>query len=79
MYSYIGAIENNLTASDKKLLSRIWAPTAVGRPPDFACRAMCVTREGEIRVYGMIDKKHHIDEGTRIYLSSKDAGLSWKR
>lgn len=57
-------------------MSRRWW----GVPPRDACKHMCVTDEGEIRVYGVDKEQAEPDaEGVRVYLSSTDCGLSWKK
>ncbi len=64
-----------LTASDRALLSSIYEPTVVGVPPAAAVRDMCRCEDGEIRHYGW---KMVGGEKRRVYISSRDEGLSWK-
>lgn len=64
-----------LTPGDRELLADIVAPTVVGVPPAAAVRDLCRCADGEIRHYGwkMVDGRKR-----RVYLSSRDEGLSWK-
>lgn len=64
-----------LTPSDREILASIVEPTVVGVPPAAAVRDMCRCADGEIRHYGwkMVDGKKR-----RVYISSRDEGLSWK-
>ncbi len=78
MHHYIKQIENNLSESDKQLLQRIYAPQVVAIPPADASRSMCVTEDGEIRIYGALHKQSPTDVGTPVYIASRDGGLSWK-
>ena len=57
------------------MLASIFEPTVVGVPPAAAVRDMCRCADGEIRHYGwkMVDGKKR-----RVYISSRDEGLSWK-
>lgn len=55
-------------------LKDVFAPVVVGVPPTFAVRDLCVTADGEIRHYG---KALVGGEVTRVYLASRDNGLSW--
>ena len=68
-------IWGGLTESDRELLSSIVEPVVVGVPPAAAVRDMCRCADGEIRHYGwkMVDGKKR-----RVYISSRDEGLSWK-
>ncbi len=65
----------DLTASDREMLADIVEPTVVGVPPAAAVRDMCRCADGEIRHYGwkMVNGKKR-----RVYISSRDEGLSWK-
>ncbi len=78
MNYYISAMEKNLNAEDKTILKSIFEPQVVTVPPSDACRNMCVTPDGEIRIYGAVNKKEPEDIGTPVYISSRDCGLSWK-
>lgn len=78
MNNYLKIIEENLSDNDKALLERIYAPEVVTIPPCDASRSMCVTPDGEIRIYGAFGKTHPEDVGNMVYSSSKDCGLSWK-
>lgn len=78
MNYYLNKMKKQLTSEDKKLLKGIYEPQVVTVPPSDACRNMCVTPDGEIRIYGAINKKEPEDVGTPVYISSKDCGLSWK-
>lgn len=64
-----------LTASDREMLADIVEPTVVGVPPAAAVRDMCRCADGEIRHYGW---KMVNGEKRRVYVSSRDEGLSWK-
>ncbi len=75
---YRASLEKRLTDEDKRLLKRIYAPQVVAVPPEDASTSLCVTDDGEIRIYGARDKKEPDDVGTLGYISSADAGLSWK-
>ena len=66
MHHYIKQIENNLSESDKQLLQRIYAPQVVAIPPADASRSMCVTEDGEIRIYGALHKQSPTDVGTPV-------------
>ena len=56
-------------------LSDIFAPTVVAVPPADAVSDLCRTADGEIRHYGwqMLG-----GEKRRVYIASRDEGLSWK-
>ena len=56
-------------------LSDIREPTVVGIPPMYAGVDLCRTQDGAIRHYGW-----QMDGGKkiRVYIESKDEGLSWK-
>ena len=56
-------------------LSDIFAPTVVAVPPAAAVSDLCRTADGEIRHYGwqMLG-----GEKKRVYIASRDEGLSWK-
>ena len=78
MFSYLCAMKNNLSDGDRHLLSAVYAPQVVAVPPCDASRSVCVTADGEIRIYGITGKKEPDDAGELVYLSSRDCGLSWK-
>ncbi len=78
MKDYLQAMENRLSDDDKTLLSSIWAPCVMAVPPENAWRSLCVTPDGELRCYGVINKTKFTDPGQRIYIRSRDGGLSWK-
>ena len=78
MKSYIDAIKENLTEDEKTVLKSYYEPKVVTVPPSDACMNMVVTQEGEIRIYGAVNKKEPEDIGTPVYISSKDGGVSWK-
>ena len=78
MKYYLQNMEARLSAEDAAYLQSIYAPTVVCLPPCDACRALAVTEDGEIRIYGARGKKQPDDEGEYIYAYSTDAGLSWK-
>lgn len=79
MKSYLEAIKRNLTEEDKEFLLSIYEPTVVAVQPADANRGLCVTEDGEIRIYGVMGKKEPDDEGYPVYIASRDCGLSWKR
>ena len=78
MAAYLDVMANRLTADQKDMLQRIWAPTVVGTPLSDSRRDVCILPDGEIRSYGMLyAQKHFGQEGQTAYLSSTDCGLSW--
>ena len=81
MESYLNILERNLTANDQRLLKEIYAPKVVGIPPEDSRRSLMVMPDGEIRCYGITNKKnpYNHEDGDIIYLSSRDCGLSWKK
>ncbi|MBR3943364.1 MAG: exo-alpha-sialidase [Clostridia bacterium] len=78
MYHDLKLMESKLSAQDKKRLKSIYAPQVVTIPPMDANRNMCVTPDGEIRIYGAENKVEPNDIGTLVYIASNDCGLSWK-
>ncbi len=78
MSDYIKVLQNSLSDEDKKLLKRIYEPTVVCYPPHYAGYFLCVTDDGEIRYYSVIDKNEYADNKQRVYFASRDCGLSWK-
>lgn len=74
----IEAMKTLLSEEDEFFLKQIYEPKVVTIPPCDACRNMCVTVDGEIRIYGAINKKSFDDVGDLVYISSADCGLSWK-
>lgn len=80
MFEYLNKIENRLTDDEKRQLSDIFAPKNVAIPDEDPFRNLCVTDEGNIRFYGVYNKKSVFDtECERCYIESADGGLSWKR
>ncbi len=81
MYSYIEKIASLMSEEDRREYDRIWAPRVVTVSPYYARRNMCVMPDGELRLYGICDKTdiRVEDSGRRIYMASRDGGLSWKR
>ena len=67
----LSAIESLMTEGEKRRLQKIWAPRVVAHSPSNAGMDLCVMPDGEIRHYGKQD-------GERIYIASRDGGLSWK-
>jgi len=65
-----------LSASDAFMHQAIWAPKPVGVQPWYAHRDLCVLRDGEIRHYGW---EIIAGEPRRVFVSSRDWGLSWKK
>ena len=74
----LSAMEARLSGEDRLLLEAIYEPQIVTVPPNDACGNLCVTPDGELRLYGAMNKKSPDDAGTAVYLSSDDCGLSWK-
>ena len=79
MKRYLEAIKKNLTEEERDFLLAIYEPTVVATQPADANRGLCVTEDGEIRIYGVAGKKEPDDEGEPVYIASRDGGLSWKR
>ena len=79
MKPYLEAIKRNLTEEERELLLEIYEPTVVAVQPADANRGLCVTDDGEIRIYGVSGKSEPDDEGYPVYISSRDGGLSWKK
>ena len=79
MNYWVKTIEENLSEEEKFFLKQIYEPQVVCIPPTDACRNMCVTKEGEIRIYGAMDKAYFDDAGTPVYSASTDCGLTWKK
>ena len=73
--SCAGVVPGELSSSDREMLDAIVEPTVVGVPPAAAVRDMCRCSDGEIRHYGwkMVGGKKR-----RVYIASRDEGLSWK-
>ena len=67
-------LSGDLEAGKRALYADIWAPRVVGVQPTDAVREMCVTADGEIRHYG---RKLVGGEIRRVYVASRDRGLSW--
>ena len=61
-------------AAESPFYDAIFAPQVVAVPPCAAVRDMCRTSDGEIRHYGW---KMLNGEKRRVYISSRDNGLSW--
>ena len=80
MTSYLEKMEARLTADQKDMLQRIWAPTVVATPLSDSRRDVCILPDGEIRSYGMLYADRQFGQkGQTAYLSSTDCGLSWTR
>jgi len=81
MADYIDIIEAVLTDDDKENLKAIYEPTVVAVPFGDASQNLCVTEDGEIRVYGKEGPFNHWGaQGDKtVYISSRDGGLSWKK
>lgn len=60
--------------SESPFYDAIFAPQVVAVPPCAAVRDMCQTADGEIRHYGW---KMLNGEKRRVYIASRDNGLSW--
>lgn len=73
----IQAMRGLLSEDDERMLRDIYEPTVVCAHPEDTRRSLCVLPDGEIRSYGQrwneTRSKHE-----RIYLASRDCGLSWK-
>lgn len=74
---YLYSMMQNLTEESRELLQKIYEPRVVAIPPCDVCRSLCVTPDGELRIYGSMDRENPTDRGTPMYLSSRDCGLSW--
>ncbi len=72
-------MENKLSDGEKELLKSIYEPTVVSVPPCDASMNMCVSPDGEIRIYGAENKTYPEDIATKVYYSSNDCGLTWKK
>jgi len=79
MNNLLNVMESRLSQEEKAMLQSIHDPKTVIVPPGDACMNMCVTPDGEIRLYGAEDKKHPDDIGRKVYYASTDCGLSWKK
>ena len=80
MYEYIKKTENRLTADEKRQLMDIFAPKNIAVPDEDPFRSLCVTADGNIRFYGVYNKKSVFDTVCdRCYIESVDGGLTWKR
>lgn len=78
MKDYIEKMQNMLNEEDTFFLKKIYEPTVVSKAPSNAFHSLCIMNDGEIRCYGEIDNPSPHDSGTRVYISSRDCGLSWK-
>ena len=67
----LAAMESLMSEGEKRRLRKIWAPRVVAHSPSNAWSDLCVMPDGEIRHYGKQD-------GERVYIASRDGGLSWK-
>lgn len=56
-------------------LDEIREPVIVGVPPIYAGHDLCTTADGAIRHYG---QEMHRGKVTRVYVESRDGGLTWK-
>ena len=66
MSYYLSAMEKRLSEEDARFLQSIYAPTVVAIPPADGCRNLCVTPDGEIRIYGSYGKKEPDDAGQPV-------------
>ena len=71
MNASLQALAQSMSPEEQQRLHSVYAPRVVAVPPSNAWMDMCMMPDGEIRCYG-----HHEEE--RVYLSSRDGGLSWK-
>ena len=71
-------MESRLSEEGRRFLQRVYAPQVVAVPPRDAAKSLCLMPDGEIRIYGVADKKEPDDEGRQVYIASGDCGLSWK-
>lgn len=78
MKSFIPAMESLLSNFDMQRLKSVHEPVIVDIPPMDADHSLCVLPDGEIRSYGQEGRKHFSERGQRVYLASRDCGLSWK-
>ena len=70
MKYYLKNMTKSLTEEDVSLLKEIYEPRVVAVAPVDAGCSMCVTPEGEIRIYGSTNRKEWNDFGEGIYNSS---------
>lgn len=75
---YLQNMIDRLSEEDKEFLKGIYEPKVVVIPPADASRGLCVSPDGEIRIYGYTNKCEPWDDGETVYISSHDCGLSWK-
>ncbi|NLM77207.1 MAG: exo-alpha-sialidase [Ruminococcaceae bacterium] len=75
----VQAIMSLLSSEDKQQISKIFAPQEVAVPPANAWMDLCVMPDGEIRHYGNEHKHKVLQGGHRVYIASRDGGLSWKK
>ncbi|MBQ3177630.1 MAG: hypothetical protein IJB52_07435, partial [Clostridia bacterium] len=75
----VDLLESVLSERDKIRLQSIYAPAVVCVQPDDARRGLYIMPDGEIRSYGVTDKKGPHDAGRYMYLSSRNCGLDWNR
>jgi len=78
MRQFIGKMAGLLSDWDQKRLKEVYAPVIVAVPPANAWKHLCVMPDGEIRSYGCTGDEHGREKGERVYLASRDCGLSWK-
>lgn len=72
------AVKERLSESEKKLLEGIYEPVETGILPEDALNSFTLMPDGEIRFYGMINRKKVHSCGDPVYVSSRDCGLTWK-
>ena len=65
------ALADAMTPEERRRLQAVYEPRVTAVPLSNAWMDLCMMPDGEIRCYG------HRGE-TRVYLSSRDGGLSWK-
>lgn len=92
MNEYVKSIEEQLSEEGKHFLQSIYEPKVVLHPLSHAYHSLCVTDDGEIRVYGIRTVREGEGEDmTRIadyadpkrayegvYHASRDGGISWQ-
>ena len=71
-------LRNILSDEDRARLEKIYEPTVTGVQPEDSRRSLVVMPDGEIRSYGVADKRSVFADGRRVYISSRNCGLDWK-
>lgn len=88
---YVDRIAAELSEESKRFLREIYEPKVVLHPLSHAWDRLCVTEDGEIRVYGVMRTREEGEDVTRIdpslgrgcphigvYHASRDGGINWQ-